>query len=168
MNPFERWSLWISAAAASISGLGLMWVKYFLRSDDPWAVINHPLQPWLLKAHILTVPVLVFALGMVAARHIWAHYRAGGRDGRLSGSLTALVSISMIVTGYLIQAVTHEALLGVIAMTHIVLGLAFAAGFVLHQRSAARRRSRSPGSGRAKRRSYQRAAGRGLVIPSGD
>jgi hypothetical protein len=168
MNTFERWSLWISAAGTTVTGVGLLWVKYFLQSDDPWAVINHPLQPWLLKAHILAVPLLIFALGLVTARHIWAHYRAGVRDGRRSGSLTALVAIPMIATGYLVQTVTREDLLAVIAISHIVLGLAFAAGFVSHQAFVVRRRSRSAAPTGANRRSYEGIEGRSMVTPSGD
>ncbi len=133
MSGFERWSVWVSAALTTITGIGLFWTKYFLEASDPWSVVNHPLQPWLLKAHIVTAPLLVFALGLIALRHIWKHFLNGVHWGRHSGIMTGLVTVPMIVSGYLIQAVTHAAWLEAIAISHIVLGFAFALGLSLHQ-----------------------------------
>jgi cobalamin biosynthesis protein CobD/CbiB len=133
MNRFERWSLWVSAALASVSGIGLFWLKYLVTSDDPWAVINHPLQPWFLKVHVVATPLLVFALGLVTTRHIWHHWRNGNGRGRTSGAGTALLTVPMVLTGYLIQAVTHVGLLRALAISHIALGILFAIGFALHQ-----------------------------------
>lgn len=133
MNGFERWSVWATAIATTVTGIGYFWVKYMLQTDDPFAVVNHPLQPWLLKAHILVAPLLVFAVGLIAVRHVWRHYRAGLPRGRRSGVVTALVVGPMVVTGYLIQAVTHESWLHVIAIAHIAFGLLFAVGLALHQ-----------------------------------
>ena len=82
MSPFQKWLVLSSAIVGTVTGLVLGWMKYLMQPTDPWAVINHPLEPWVLKAHILAVPVLVFAVGMVAVDHIWKHYRAGVRSGR--------------------------------------------------------------------------------------
>ena len=73
MYRLEKWSLLLSVFLTGTSGIGLLWTKYVLHNDDPWAVINHPLQPWFLKTHIVVTPLLVFALGMVTARHIWPY-----------------------------------------------------------------------------------------------
>ncbi len=133
MSSFERWSVWISAVLTTVTGIGLFWSKYFLDAGDPWSVVNHPLQPWVLKAHIVSAPLLVFALGMIALRHIWKHFRNGPSQGRRSGIITGLVTVPMILSGYLIQAVTHTAWLQAIAISHIALGLAFGFGLSLHQ-----------------------------------
>lgn len=37
------------------------WMKNRMEPLDAWAAINHPLQPWMLKAHILVAPLMVFA-----------------------------------------------------------------------------------------------------------
>lgn len=149
MNRFEKWSVWITAVLVTATGVGLLWTKYFVPANDPWSVINHPLQPWFLKAHIITAPLLIFAIGLIATRHIWPHYQARIRRGRRSGILTALFTLPMILTGYLIQVVTHVGWLRALAISHIVLGLVFAAGLAVHQiatrvRRGSRRSHRRP------------------------
>lgn len=161
MSRFERWSVWITAILVTCTGIGLLWTKYFIPADDPWSIINHPLQPWFLKAHIVTAPLLVFAIGLIATRHIWPHFRAGIRSGRRSGILAALFTLPMILTGYLIQVITHVGWLRALAISHIVLGCIFAAALAVHQLATrARRRSgrsrRRPGNPEAHTRGYQR------------
>lgn len=143
MSGFERWSAWVSAALTTVTGIGLFWTKYLIEASGPWSVVNHPLQPWLLKAHIVTAPLLVFSIGLIALRHVWKHFRNGVHWGRRSGIVTGLVTLPMIVSGYLIQAVTHVAWLRGIAISHIVLGFVFAIGLSLHQLFVSRR-SRVP------------------------
>ena len=133
MNRFEKWSVWIASVLVAATGVGLLWTRYLMRARDPWSVINHPLEPWFLKAHIITAPLLIFAIGLIATRHIWPHFKAGIRRGRRSGILTGLLTLPMILTGYLIQVVTHAAWLRALAMSHIVLGLVFASGLAVHQ-----------------------------------
>lgn len=132
MTRFEKWSVWSTSAATFLTGAGFFWAKYLVEARDPWAVVNHPLQPWLLKAHILVSPLMVFAVGMIATRHVWQHYRSGVSHGRRSGILTALALGPMVLTGYLIQAVTHVGWLQAMAISHIVLGTVFALGLALH------------------------------------
>lgn len=140
MNRFERWSIWISAVLVTVTGAGLLWAKYFVANDDPWSVINHPLQPWFLKTHILTAPLLIAALGQIAVRHVWRHFRSALSGGRRSGSMTAVVSVPLILTGYLIQVVTDETWLGPLAITHIALGGVFALGILIHSLVVGRQR----------------------------
>src|SRR5690606_30891762 len=97
-----------SSFATGATGLAYLWVKYAMEPTEPFAVINHPIQPWLLKAHLLTAPFLVFAVGMIALRHVWLHYRSGVLRGRRTGIISGLTLLPMILTGYLIQSVTHE------------------------------------------------------------
>jgi hypothetical protein len=133
MNRFERWSVWLTAAATTLTGIGLLYTKYFLTSADPWAVINHPLQPAFLKAHIIVSPLFIFALGLVATRHVWNHYRAGLERGRQSGLVMVLAVAPLVLSGYLIQVITHIGWLRAMAVAHIVLGLIFSAGLTWHR-----------------------------------
>jgi hypothetical protein len=160
MNRFEKWSLMLSVFLAGASGIGLLWTKYLVHSDDPWAVINHPLQPWFLKTHIVVTPLLVFALGLVTARHIWPYLRAA-RWGK-SGVGIAVLAVPLVVTGYLIQTVIEQRWLGVLAVAHIVLGFLFMTGFVVHQARAYGRGERE-GSGGRRRSNEPRRAGLGAV-----
>lgn len=132
MTPFERWTLWLSAAATTVTGLAYLWPKYFMEPTDPWAVINHPLQPVALKAHILVAPFFVFFLGAVVLKHALPHLVAGAPDRRLSGLGLLSFLVPMLLSGYLIQILTNETAVRVMALTHIASSLAFTAGLAWH------------------------------------
>lgn len=141
MTRFEKWSVLSTSLATGVTGVGYLWVKYFVEPVEPWAVINHPLQPWLLKAHILVAPLLVFAVGMIAVRHVWQHIRRRIRLGRRSGLTVALSLLPMVASGYLIQAITAEGWLETMAIGHIATGLLYGVGLAVHTVVAGRRRS---------------------------
>lgn len=133
MSRFERWNLWISTLVVIVTGVALGLVKYLMVPEDPWAAINHPVQPWLLKAHIVAAPFLVFAVGTITLRHIWRHYRSGQSTGRRSGVTTMLVTLPMILSGYLIQVVTEAGWLRAMVIAHLVFGTLYALGLSIHQ-----------------------------------
>jgi len=135
MSRFEKTLLWLSAAATAATGSAYAWMKYFAVSDDPFAVANHPWQPWMLKAHIVAAPFLVFAIGMASAGHVGRHWRSGRPDGRRSGLGALAISAPMVVSGYLIQAVTHPGALWWIVATHLVTGFAYCAALAAHRSS---------------------------------
>lgn len=132
MTRFEKGSVLASSLLTLVTGVVYAWMKYLLTPSEPWAVVNHPLQPWVLKAHILVAPLLVFSVGAIAVRHVWQHYRAGVRWARRSGLTTALAVAPMIVTGYLIQAVTNEGWLRAMAWSHLGVGILYGAGLAAH------------------------------------
>lgn len=145
MNRFQRWLVWASSVLTALTGLVYWWMKNRMEPVDPWAAINHPLQPWVLKAHILVAPVMVFAVGLIAAEHVWKHYRLGVKAGRRSGLMAMWVFIPMVATGYLIQAVTHVALLEALVWVHLGTGLVYSLGLAAHHkacRQALARRAR--------------------------
>jgi hypothetical protein len=107
-------------------------MKYFLEPSEPWAVINHPLQPWMLKAHILAAPFLVFALGLITPGHIWKQLQSPVRRNRISGAATLWTIFPMVVTGYFIQAVTDPEWLSGVAWSHIATGAIYLLGMVFH------------------------------------
>jgi hypothetical protein len=133
--------VWATAVLTAITGVGLFWTKYLVLNEDAWSVINHPLEPWFLKSHIIVSPLLIFALGLITLRHVWRHYREGKVWGRKSGITVALMAGPMIITGYLIQAVTHVGWLRALVVVHVAAGLVFAAGLALHQIFVRRRAS---------------------------
>ena len=141
MKPFARWSVWIGSALSGASGLVYWWMDHMLAPLDEWAVINHPLQPWVLKAHIVTAPLLVFAVGLIAMDHIWKQFRLGVRAGRRSGVSTMWVVGPMVVSGYLIQAVTSPGWLAAVVWIHLGTGLAYLAALGVHQVVVPRRRA---------------------------
>lgn len=133
MTRFEKGCVWVGTAVTTVTGIGYFWAKYLNEPTGEWAVVNHPLEPWFLKAHILVSPLLVFAVGMIAVRHVWRHYRTGIRWARRSGLTTVLSLAPMVLTGYLIQVMTSPGWIRAMAISHIVLSGVYLLGFGVHQ-----------------------------------
>lgn len=147
MTRYERWLLWTSSALVGLTGVVYAWMKYVLRGDDPYAVVHHPLQPLVLKLHILAAPCLVFALGVVFTRHVVRQWSAGGSDGRTSGFGIVATVVPMVISGYLLQALSSESWLFRVAMLHVGASLLYLSGLGVHQIAAwraARRRAARP------------------------
>jgi len=123
--------LQLSLLATTLTGLAFAWMKYFMKSDDPFAVVNHPWQPHLMTAHVLLGPVAVFAIGWVFGNHIWPAYR-GGAPNRASGIVSMLFIAPMTISGYLMQVAVADATRKAFAISHWVgVGL-FAIGYIAH------------------------------------
>jgi hypothetical protein len=155
MTRFERWSVWLTTLGTLVTGVVYWWMADILEPSEPWAVINHPLQPWVLKAHILIAPLLVFSVGLITMRHIWHHYRMGVAKGRRTGLITVMALAPLVASGYILQVLTAETLLRIVGWTHLGLGIVYSLGVAAHwpatrRRPAATARS-TPGSGTAAR-----------------
>ena len=74
MNRLQVIYLHACVLLTAATGVAYGWMKYAMRSDDPFAVVNHPLQPFLLSAHVVIAPLLVFGFGWVFADHIWPKF----------------------------------------------------------------------------------------------
>lgn len=133
MKPVEKGSIWVGTALTGVTGVVYLWMKYLMTPVDDFSVVNHPLEPLVLAAHILTAPLLVFALGAVTLRHVWAHYRSRTPSGRRSGLTAALVALPLVFSGYWLQVGTSPGSLSVAAWTHIVTGFVFVGAIVAHQ-----------------------------------
>lgn len=132
MTRFERWAVWLTTGGTLVTGVVYWWMKEMMTPADPWAVVNHPLQPWLLKAHILLAPAMVFSVGLITSRHVWRHFRMGVEKGRRSGLVAMSTFLVMVVSGYGLQVVTAELLLKVLAWSHLVLGIVYSLGVAAH------------------------------------
>lgn len=133
MSRFERWAIWVTSGATVLTGIGYFVLRYLISTDDPFAVVNHPLEPVFLKAHVLVSPTLLYAVGLISIRHVWRHFRSGVRGGRGSGLATALVVAPMVATGYLIQVLADPGWIRAMAIAHIGLGLVYAVAIVVHR-----------------------------------
>ena len=109
MSRFEAWC--VHAANLLVGGSGLVYacLRYLLEPADPFAVVNHPLQPFFQHLHVWTAPLLVFAVGLVARAHVWTHLTRGVVARRRTG-LTQLANfVPMVASGYLIQTAVSPA-----------------------------------------------------------
>ncbi len=140
MKPFVKWLLWVSSVATALTGVVYFWMDRMLSPLDEFAIINHPLQPLVLKLHILVAPLLVFAIGVIAVDHIWKYFRGTIQRARRTGVWGMWPIVPMIVTGYLIQAVTAPLWLAVVAWAHIATGLLYLGTLAAHQLAVRRAR----------------------------
>lgn len=145
MTRFERWSVWLTSGTVAVSGLGFFAAKYLVVPVEPWAVINHPLEPWLLKLHVMSAPLFVFAIGLISTKHIHAHIRARVRRGRRTGMSLVWVLVPMVASGYLLQVVTNIGWLGALGWAHTGVGVLFVVLIAGHRLSIGKRRSRDEG-----------------------
>lgn len=133
MTRAERILLHVSTILVGGTGLVYAWMLYFVRPSDPYAVVNHPLQPQALHLHILLAPLVVFAAGVVWRRHIWAHWRRRVRRGRRSGASMMLTMIPMVTSGYLIQTAVEESWRAAWVTVHLVASGLWLLGYLAHQ-----------------------------------
>jgi hypothetical protein len=146
MKRFPKGLLMASSGATGVTGVAYFGLDRFYVPVDPFA-IGHPLEPWLLKAHILAAPVLVFAIGFITLDHIWKNYRCLVPAGRRSGIVAMWTIGPMVMSGYLIQAVTSVGWLEALGWLHLVSGLAYLVSLLLHQRLFRGPVATSPSSG---------------------
>lgn len=123
----------VSVAVATVTGIVFAWMKYFVKNDDPFSVVNHPWQPTLLHLHIVGVPLLIYGLGWIAQTHIGPKYRSRVRVARRSGLTMMVVAAVMIFSGYFLQVFTSEVALEASAVAHWVSSAIFVVGYVVHQ-----------------------------------
>lgn len=133
MTRFHRWFLYGTTALATLSGGAYVWMKRFMDPVDEWAVINHPLEPWALKLHILSAPLMLFAVGLITTNHIWRSLRSSLPTGRQSGLAVTLTFVPLVFTGYLIQVVTSPTVADILGWSHLVLGAVCAWAMAAHR-----------------------------------
>lgn len=129
----QTYFMHVAVVLATITGAVYAWMKYFVETDDPFAVVNHPWQPTLLHLHILVVPLLVYGLGWIASSHIGPKYRSRTRIARRSGIIMMALAGIMVFSGYLLQVFTSELALELSVVTHWISSAVFVIGYLVHQ-----------------------------------
>jgi hypothetical protein len=124
--------LHISVALTALTGVVFAWMKYAMHSDDEFSVVNHPLQPHMLSAHVVIAPFLVFAFGWIFSDHIWPRFRQTGVPRRGSGVWSMIAIVPMTLSAYLLQIATNESLRKAMAIAHWVTSGVFVVAYVAH------------------------------------
>lgn len=132
MSTLQLVWLHVSIAITALSGIVFAVMKYFMRSADEFAVVNHPWQPFMLAAHVVIAPLALFILGWTFSNHMLPKYRFGDDTGRVSGTGAMWLIIPMAVTGYLLQVSTGETLRQAMAVGHWVSSGLFVVVYVVH------------------------------------
>lgn len=89
------------------------------------------------------MPWLILLLGGVIARHAVDRFRSGRSAGRRSGLLLTALLAPMILSGVLLQVLTSEAWLTILAPLHLIAGLLYLAALIGHKVATPSRAARS-------------------------
>jgi hypothetical protein len=126
--------VFLHLANLAVSGTGLVyaWMRYLLQPADEWAVVNHPWQPLVQHLHVLSAPLLVFAIGLIWSVHALAKLR-NGRRGRASGLGLMALFLPMAASGYLLQVAVDPEWRRRWIVIHIVSSLLWVGALAVHQ-----------------------------------
>lgn len=130
----RRQVAFVHLANLAVCGTGLVyaWMRYLVKPTDEWAVVNHPWQPHAQHLHVLTAPVLVFAMGLIWSAHVIGKLRNGSGNRVVGIGLTTLF-LPMAVSGYLLQTAVGAGWRETWMWTHVVSSLLWILVFVAHQ-----------------------------------
>ena len=128
---WQRTTFNVLSALVAATGILYFWMNDLLVSDDPLAVVNHPLQPVMLDLHILAAPLLLVIFGTVFQTHVTAKLSA--RTPLSRSGLTSLITFAVMAwSGYVLQVVVNERLHLMCRWLHIGSGLVFAVSYSVH------------------------------------
>lgn len=132
MSRLQLFYLHATVVLTTLTGAVFAYMKFFMRSDDEFSVVNHPLQPHMLSAHVVVAPLLLFVLGWSFSNHMLPKHRFGDGSNRRSGVLSMLLIVPMTLSAYLMQIATDETLRQAMAIAHWVSSGVFVAGYLVH------------------------------------
>jgi len=137
MKRWEAW--WNHAALAAISLTGVLYgvFKYWVPGPDPDSRAGHPLQPGLMKAHLLVGPFAVFGVGLLLRRHALLKIHKGETTGRRSGLTMLWIFLPLVLTGYLVQVLVEPGTAHATGFVHAALGALVVLAYAVHPKRRA-------------------------------
>lgn len=132
MKRWERWTFNALSLAVVATGFAYLWMKYFLQTDDPFAVVNHPWQTSMLSLHVVVSPAFILMFGIIFNSHVMKKLSATRLPNRRSGLVSLGTFAVMIVSGYLLQVSASEAWLQTLIVVHVASGAVFAIVYTAH------------------------------------
>lgn len=124
--------LHLSVALTAITGVVFAVMKYFMKSTDEFSVVNHPMQPYMLAAHVVIAPAVLFILGWTFSNHMLPKYRFGDGSNKKTGIAQMALIVPMALSAYLLQVSTNETLREAMAMAHWITSGIFVISYVVH------------------------------------
>lgn len=132
MSRLQLIYLHLTVGLTTVTGIVFAVMKYFLTSDDEFAVINHPFQPHMLSAHVVVAPLLLFVLGWTFSNHMLPKYRFGNGKNRRTGMWSMLLIAPMTLSAYLLQISVNESLREAMAAAHWISSGIFVIAYAIH------------------------------------
>jgi len=133
MKTWEIWLSHLSTLLVTVSGLAYLWMKYAMRTNDPFSIVNHPWQPAMLSLHVLAAPLLVFVVGLTVQSHIQKKLRSSVRTNRSSGLISMVTLPVMVASGYMLQVITAPLLASITLGLHLVSSSVFVMTYIAHK-----------------------------------
>lgn len=124
--------LHVAVALTTITGTVFAVMKYFMTTDDEFAVVNHPLQPHMLSLHVVISPILLFIFGWTFSNHMLPKYRFWEGWNRRSGLWSMVLIAPMVLSAYLLQISTNESIRQAMATAHWISSGVFVVGYIVH------------------------------------
>lgn len=132
MTWWERWAFNALHVFVAATGVVYFCMKYMMTTDDPFSVVNHPWQPAMLSAHVISVPLFIVFFGMLFRSHSFPKIRSPHRANRRTGWMSLISFSAMTASGYLLQVASSSVLITVLIWTHVTTSALFVAGYGIH------------------------------------
>jgi len=132
MRSFERWSLRIGFILAGLTGAVYGWLRYLGGVQGDFGPEPSPWQPFWQHAHVLTAPLLLFALGIAVRGHVSGMLGHRVRRGRPTGLMLAALGGPLVLGGYAVQVVTTAGVRASLGWIHAALGALFVGVYLAH------------------------------------
>lgn len=132
MKPWEQRSFNVAAGIVTATGIAYFVMKFMLTSEDPFAIVNHPWQPSMLAAHVVSAPVLVWLFGVIFRSHSLKKILSPVRSNRRSGWTSLISFAAMALSGYLLQVATTPRWIDAFVVLHVGASVVFVVGYALH------------------------------------
>src|SRR5262245_59437591 len=133
MTRWQAWYTHLVTIAVGLSGVAYFVMKYAMKTDDPFSVINHPWQPYALDVHVFVAPLLLFAFGMLFDSHIQKQLKMGRSVNRRSGYISIVTFAVMTLSGYALQVSAMAEVSRAALIIHVVSSGIFLVSYVMHQ-----------------------------------
>ncbi len=116
------------------TGLAYAWAKYFAPAANAYSSVS-AWEPSTHVAHVLVVPLLVYACGYIWRNHVipmWHKLGSRPKSQAASGLGLILVLLPMIATGYLIQVTVEENWRKAWVVVHLVTSSVWIISYGIH------------------------------------
>jgi hypothetical protein len=101
MTPRLTLLTWLLVLGSLVTGLGQVWMRYFVDPVDEFSAWNHPWQGTVESLHVFLAPLLVLGLGYVLSAHAGVKWNFPGTSPgrkRSGGALIGLIA-SLVLSG---------------------------------------------------------------------
>jgi hypothetical protein len=132
VNRFQVVYLHVCVVLTALTGIVFAVMKYLMKPADDFSVINYPLQPHMLSAHVIVAPFVLFGFGWVFGNHVWPKLIYREQRKRASGIWSLAAIAPMTLSGYLLQISTADATRHGMAVVHWISSAFFVAAYAVH------------------------------------